>query len=117
MPCMAGDHLPSKEDAVLRERVLPLVTARRSKVAVAIEHLGTGDSSIDVQRSKQFRIARTTANEKVTLLRLLSEQRLASPPNTKLMMAPLASCSDRHMLAHRFFHAMFNAPTAGLEIQ
>jgi len=57
-----------------------MVTAYRGEVAVAIEHLGSGDSSIDVQRSKQFGMGRTTANEMVALLRLLSEQKLASPP-------------------------------------
>ncbi len=58
-----------------------------------------GETSIDTQRSKQFGIGSTTASEMVTLLRLLSEQKLANPSNTKLMMSHLASCSDRHMLA------------------
>lgn len=69
-----------------------------------------GDTSIDVQRSREFGIGSTTANEMVTLLRLLSEQKLANPSNTKQMLDHLASCTDRQMLARylspetKFFH-------------
>lgn len=69
-----------------------------------------GDTSIDVERSRQFGIGSTTANEIVTLLRMLHQQQLANASNTKRMMPHLASCTDRHMLARyltpetQFFH-------------
>ncbi len=58
-----------------------------------------GDTSIFAARSKQFGIGSTTANEMVSLLRMLHKQKLGDESNTRLMMAHLASCDDRSKLA------------------
>ena len=69
-----------------------------------------GSTTLFAERSKQFGIGSTTANEMVTLLQLLSEQKLADPSDTQTMFAHLASCTDRQMLARylspdtKFFH-------------
>ncbi len=58
-----------------------------------------GDTSIFVERSKQFGIGSTTANEMVSLLRMLHERKLANEANTQSMLGHLAACDDRTKLA------------------
>ncbi len=58
-----------------------------------------GDTSIFTERSKQFGIGSTTANEMVTLLRMLNDQKLCDMAHTQQMMGHLASCDDRSKLA------------------
>ncbi len=58
-----------------------------------------GDTSIDVERSQQFGIGSTTANEMVALLRMLQQQKLGGATSTQQMLEHLAACDDRSKLA------------------
>lgn len=69
-----------------------------------------GDTSIFPERSQQFGIGSTTANEMVSLLRMLKEERLGDAVSTQQMLGHLAACDDRSKLARylptdvRLFH-------------
>ena len=58
-----------------------------------------GDTSIFPERSKQFGIGSTTADEMLLLLKLLQEEQLGDKVSTEQMLQHLAACDDRSKLA------------------
>lgn len=58
-----------------------------------------GDTSIFPERSKEFGIGSTTANEMVRLLRMLREGRLSDEAGMEQMLEHLAACNDDSKLA------------------
>lgn len=58
-----------------------------------------GETSIAPERSKQFGLGSTTANEMIQLLALLDQQQLVSAPASKQMYDHLLACEDKVRLA------------------
>ncbi|WP_425616969.1 serine hydrolase [Anatilimnocola sp. NA78] len=56
-----------------------------------------GTTTIAPERSKQFGLGSTTANEMVQLLEMLDAGKLASPENTKAMQKHLAECEGKRL--------------------
>lgn len=54
------------------------------------------ETSLDLERSREFGLASTTADEMVGLLRLLHERKLVSPKASDAMHAHLLNCDDHH---------------------
>lgn len=59
-----------------------------------------GTTSILPERSKEFGLGSTTANEMVSLLALLDQGKLANDESTKAMRKHLAACEDKRISRH-----------------
>jgi D-alanyl-D-alanine carboxypeptidase len=57
------------------------------------------ETSIFPERSKQYGIGSTTANEMVALLRMLNQEQLGDTTSTQQMLEHMAACDDRSKLA------------------
>lgn len=88
---------------VLDQIGLPTTTALMSQMNLVHTKLHSkvyrGDTSIAPERSKQFGLGSTTANEMIQLLTLLDQQQLVSAAASKQMSEHLLACDDKVRLA------------------
>lgn len=88
---------------VLDQTGLPTTSELMSKMGLMQTKLHSkvyrGDTSIAPERSKQFGLGSTTANEMIRLLTLLDQQQLVSAAASKQMYEHLLVCDDKVRLA------------------